>query len=293
MPTAQEAQAAQQAIAEHLRRRPQLRIVQREPEPWVPECTRCNDVLVVSPGPYCNCLAGEKAKQLWDAMKAGEEAARQRRMEKVRQKLQRAGGFVVPERYKLYTPQSLIKLCGGEKSRAYQARKPAVLVVKEWSEGRLERPAVLLHGAPGTGKTALVVWAVRQRIKRTGEAALAIRYGKFINAVQSTYRSNGDTSKVELLLAASIAPLLILDDFGENALGCAAASNDKQNIIREVVDYRNMHNLPTVIITNLTPARLQGQFGPDIISRLQEMCLLVAMGGTDLRKKGAMGWNGR
>ena len=285
-PTAEQALEAQWLIAQR-RARPQLRIV-REKQPWVPHCPNCNDVVVVRAGPYCDCPAGAESQRLWQAMKASEEAARQRRLEKVREKLHRAGGFVVPKRYERYTPATLRELIG---KKAYEDQKEAAVdLLAAWIDGKLEKPSLLLTGEPGTGKTALAICAIRARTAKTGESKLLVRYMRFINSIQSTYDGNGEVSKEELLLAASSVDVLMLDDFGENALGLKAASNDKQNSVREVFDYRDMQDLATIVISNLTNGQLQAQFGGDIISRLQEMAILVEVGGIDLRKKGAIGW---
>ena len=265
--TAKQLEEAQRLIAQKLAAVPKLRIVKRE-EPWVPNCPKCMDKVTVRPGPHCDCEAGQSSTRLWIEFKAANQEAADRRAEKARQKLERAGGFVVPERYKGYTPTTLASVYG---KAAYKRKEMAVKVALAWAKGTLEKPSLLVTGDPGTGKTALMLWAFRHRIARTNEPALLIRYMRFINAVQATY--SGEGNKVELLLAASTAALLLIDEFGENA-SANGASSDKQNIMREVLDARNMNDLPTVIITNLTNARLMAQFGGDIISRLQEMALL-------------------
>ena len=293
MPTPKQVQEAERAIAQKLASRPKLKIVKDEREPWVPDCARCNDKVVVRSGPYCDCPAGKESKRLWDAMKASREASRQRRLEKVREKLQRAGGFDMPKRYAEYTPRTLQALIGKQRwdSKRNKSLRAAVEIAISWSDGKLEKPSLLLTGDTGVGKTALMLWACQRRARRTGESKLLIRYAKFINAVQGTYRRDSDLGKEELLLAASTVGILLLDDFGENALA-TAASNDKQNIVREVLDHRNMHDLLTVIITNLTRGQLQAQFGPDIVGRLREMAILVEISGAeDLRERGAIGWN--
>ena len=91
---------------------------------------------------------------------------RQQRQEWARRILEPAGGFQVPRRYESYTPQTLLNLCG---SAAFKAKKPAVLTMKDWADGELEKPGVLVTGEPGTGKTALALWAFRLRAERTGE----------------------------------------------------------------------------------------------------------------------------
>lgn len=285
---------AERLIAQKLAAdRPRLRLVEKEQATWIPNCSECNDAVVVRPGPYCECDAGKESERLWAAMKASDEASRQRRMGRVHDKLQRAGGFVVPARYKNYTPRTLQALITKREwdTKKNEGLRAAVDIAVAWADGLLEKPGLLLTGDTGIGKTALMLWACRRRTERTGESRLLIRYGRFIGVIQGTYDGNGDLSKEELLLAASTVDVLLLDDFGENALGLKAASNDKQNIIREVMDHRNMHDLPTVIITNLTQGGLQAQFGPDIIGRLREHCLLVEVSGADLREKGAAGWS--
>lgn len=274
MPTAQQVAEAERLIAQKLAadaKRPKLRLVEKRKLP-------------------------EAALEYWrgvgeTSLPSREERQRQRRQEWAAKMLEPAGGFKVPERYKHYTPDTLQKLIGKKKYNS--EKKEAVDIAAVWADGKLEKPSLLIWGDPGTGKTALAICAMRYRAAQTGESKLLIRYGAFVNAVQATYNGSNrqGPTKQQLLRAVQIADLLLVDDFGENALGLAAASNDKQNIMREILDYRNMNDLPTVIISNLTPARLQAQFKEDIISRLQEMALLIEMGGTDLREKGAVGWS--
>jgi len=232
----------------------------------------------------------QSRKRAWEEAEEREkERYARERQEWARRILEPAGGFKVPGRYESYTPRTLQAMCSPQE---FKVKKPAVLLMADWADGKLSRPGVLITGTPGTGKTVLALWAFNRRAERTEESRLLVRYGAFINAVQATYdNERGGPTKSQLMRAGQIADLLLVDDFGENALALGqAASNDKQNIVREIVDYRNMHDLPTVIISNLTTARLQAQFGEDIISRLQEHCVLVEMNGVDLRRKGAVGW---
>ena len=289
-PTPQEVHEFEQAIASKLASRPQLKIVDKEEWTWEPDCHKCNDQVVVSAGPYCDCPAGKQSKQLWSEKQANVEAACRRRLAKARQKLDTAGGFLVPERYKFYSPESLVQKYG---RKTYDKKAEAWLLLKDFASGKLEKPGLLLTGDFGTGKTAAALCAMRNRIRRTGEPSLLIRYADFIGAVQQTYSKNsgGEATRRELILAAQTAPLLMLDDFGEVSLGSNAASNDKQTIILEVLDYRVQHGLATLIVTNLTQAWLMAQFNGAIVGRLMELCQLVTMGGRNLREKEAIGWS--
>jgi DNA replication protein DnaC len=251
-------------------------------------CAKCQDYVWAYPGPYCECKSGDACEILWREYLASVEQGRKQRFRKLQEQLKKAGGFVIPERYKDYTPKSLAKEYG---MTVYNQKKGAIEQIMNWADDKAEKPGMVLSGDFGTGKTALALWAMSRRIRQTHEAPLLIRYADFIGSIQETYNRNSDVSRRELISGAQSAEAMMLDDFGEVGLPLGQqASNDKQTILLEVLDYRTQNDLPTLIVTNLTIARMMAQFNGAIIGRLTELCALVEMGGKNLREKGAMGW---
>jgi len=255
-------------------------------------CPKCDDKIPSMGGPYCDCLVGQGAlaahRRAMEAARIGEQARQAERRKKLCGKLQKAGGYIVPERYKHYTPKSLAEEYG---MTVYNQKKVAIEQIMNWADGKVEKPGMVLSGDFGTGKTALALWAMSRRIRQTHEAPLLIRYADFIGSIQETYGRNSDVSRRELITGAQAAEVMMLDDFGEVGLPLGQqASNDKQTILLEVLDYRTQNDLPTLIVTNLTIARMMAQFNGAIVGRLTELCALVEMGGKNLREKGAVGW---
>lgn len=78
------------------------------------------------------------------------------------------------------------------------------------------------------------------------------------------------------------AALLVIDD-----IGAEKPSEWTQERIYSIVDHRYANCMPLIVTGNLPPKQLGGQVGERAASRLAEMCVVVAMTGTDRRRPGA------
>jgi len=257
-----------------------------------PRCSSCDNEIPSWGGPYCDCPVGQAAltshRQIADAEKNRQQTREAERRKELCEKLQKAGGFVVPEKYRGFTPKTLHDIYG---AATYRQKEGVVKLAKDWADGTLERSGVLMTGDFGTGKSALCFWAVRRRVARTNEAPLLIRYRQFIDVVQDCYRKGSKNRKLDFIMGAQRAEILMLDDFGHINLPLGTEAHpDKQEIMLEVLDYRTQHGMATLVVTNLTQAQLMAQFNGAITGRLMELCQWVEMGGIDLRKKGTVGW---
>lgn len=316
MPTTEELLQAQRAIEQKREAdkvlleagtRPRLRIVKGvqgdgdfpiaftkalEEYETTPRCPKCDNEIPPWGGPYCDCPVGQAAltshRRTAEAEKSRGQAKQAERRRELCEKLRKAGGFVVPEKYKGFTPKTLHDIYG---VAAYRQKEDVVKLARNWADGTLERSSLLVAGDFGTGKSAVCFWAVRRRVLRTNEVPLLIRYRQFIDIVQDCYRRGSENRKLDFIMGAQRAEILMLDDFGHINLPLGTEAHpDKQEIILEVLDYRTQHGMATLIVTNLTQAQLMAQFNGAITGRLMELCQWVEMGGIDLRKKGTVGW---
>ena len=314
MPTTEELLRAQRAIEQkkaadkellEAGMRPKLRIVKRTNDDFpaaftkaleeyknTPKCPKCGNELPSWGGPYCDCPVGQSTKvghrRTAEAEKSREQARQSERREQLCKKLQKAGGFIVPEKYKHLTPKTLHDVYG---VNVYRQKERIIKLAQGWADGTLGRSSLLVTGDFGTGKSALCFWAVRRRVARTNEVPLLIRYRQFIDVVQDCYRRGSENRKLDFIMGAQQAGILMLDDFGHVNLPLGEEAHpDKQEIMLEVLDWRTQNDMPTLIVTNLTQARLLAQFNGAITGRLMELCILVEMGGKNLRKKDSVGW---
>lgn len=247
-----------------------------------PLCDKCGDVLAFSPGPYCDCAAGRQSERLWKERLDNEAQRKEEQRQRALEKLDRLVKFSPPARFKELSLSTLTE-------RQREERADAIFVLTGWIKGNNPKPSVYLWGEAGRGKTVLALAVIRKRAEETGEDVRAMRYMDFINAVQSTYNdNNGKIGKLDLIRAVQRCEILLIDDFGQDTLA-TQASTDKQDMVREILDWRCQRGLPTIIISNLSPNHLRAQFSPATVSRIIEMAEAVEMGGDDLRKEGAVG----
>lgn len=146
----------------------------------------------------------------------------------------------------------------------------------ERSIPRITRGAsLLLLGPTGTGKTHTAYGVVR---------ALAVSGARcpwtFTTAADLYARlrpRHGVDSEAEFEQYAR-ATFLVLDD-----LGAAKGTEWNEEINYRLINYRYEHELPTLITSNVAPAKLGEALGERVASRLVEMATRVVLRGSDRR----------
>ncbi len=118
---------------------------------------------------------------------------------------------------------------------------------------------ILLEGSYGSGKTHLAAAIANEAVSR-GVPTLFITVPDLLDSLRFSYNSPETTFETRFEDIRS-ADLLIMDDFGtQNATGWA------QEKLFQIMNYRYIHKLPTVITTNLALDEIEGR----IRSRLQD-----------------------
>jgi len=150
----------------------------------------------------------------------------------------------------------------------------------QWAEACPESQPrdLMLMGQSGLGKTYLM-HAMARRLLQRGKNVLIISAYRFLDAARKAYFSH-KTDELDTLMNADI---LMIDDFGSEPMIENVTITQWFNLINE----RQVRNLPTVISTNLQKDELRQRYTERIASRLldQHQSRLLIFLGEDVRRK--------
>ena len=155
-----------------------------------------------------------------------------------------------------------------EKARAYA---DSFLESRKW---------LILSGAVGTGKTHLAAAILQYATVKFECEGLYTTSVKMLSRLRSSYQASDTRSIMEGL---ENAIPLVIDDLGKER------ENDSKTkeIIFEILNSRYESDSPTIITTNLDGEEIIKYYGLPIMSRLQEVGIIVVTGGPDFRMKEA------
>jgi len=161
---------------------------------------------------------------------------------------------------------------------------------------------LMLIGGVGIGKTHLAVGILQALISERGARGLFYDYRDLLKEIQNSYGRN-DVSEREILAPVFEAEVLVLDE-----LGAAKPTDWVWDTVQHILNTRYNDRRTTIITTNYPnekelPAAqwahlpraereakeaMQGKTLGDritdrMLSRLQEMCVIVDMNGVDFR----------
>jgi len=121
---------------------------------------------------------------------------------------------------------------------------------------------LVLMGETGSGKTHLAAAIVNYRYE-AGKPALFVVVPEFLDHLRSTFSPESKVSYDELFEGVKAAPLLVLDDFGEQSTTPWAKEK-----LYQVLNYRYNAQLPTVVTTRYSFDEIIDQFDSSVSSRL-------------------------
>lgn len=188
---------------------------------------------------------------------AQQAAERKRRIEELRQRLEKCG---IPIRH------IEAKLSNFETPT--EDHRAALQTAKTYAERFRDRNALpasclLLLGRPGTGKTHLAVGIARQVA-----AVFGIRYATvsgIARDVRSSYSKLATETEKEILERHISPSLLVLDE-----VGVGLGTDHERAMIHDVLAGRYDRRKPTIMISNLTMPEFKGALGDRIVDRIRE-----------------------
>ncbi len=127
-------------------------------------------------------------------------------------------------------------------------------------------------GETGCGKTHLAAAIVNYRYE-AGKPALFVVVPEFLDHLRSAFSPESKLSYDQLFESVKAAPLLVLDDFGEQSTTPWAREK-----LYQVLNYRYNAQLPMVVTTHYSLDEIVEQFDNSISSRLVDKNVSVPFG---------------
>lgn len=137
------------------------------------------------------------------------------------------------------------------------------------AKGFAEEPKgwIVLQGSNGCGKTHLAAAIANYRVAR-GLPALFISVPEFLDHLRATFSPQSQISYDELFEKVKTAPLLVLDDFGEQT-----STPWAQAKLYQLINYRYNAQLPTVFTTCLSLDDIEARGERRMTSRMGDVRL--------------------
>lgn len=130
---------------------------------------------------------------------------------------------------------------------------------------------MVLQGDTAMGKTSLAVAMFGAWLRQEPQARGGARFVDAFWLAGAKARHPLGQGEAPEVLAAMKAPMLLLDDLGSE-------TDDRRNVIAEVIFHRHNEELPTWITTGFAPEQLMARYGSQVLRRLLENAKRVELG---------------
>ena len=150
---------------------------------------------------------------------------------------------------------------------------------------------LLFVGTCGVGKTHLSVAIMKQIVQTRMVTARFIDEVELLSQLKYSYGQDSPATEEQVLSPLTSVELLVWDD-----LGTGRPTDWVKDIIRMIINYRYTHKKQTIITSNWplrrssvragvakTEQTLEERIGRRLLSRIMEMCEVVAIEGPDAR----------
>ncbi|MEM6327429.1 MAG: ATP-binding protein [Bacteroidota bacterium] len=188
----------------------------------------------------------------------------------------------VPDRLGGATLETALAMPGAERGRG-EAVRCARALLSRLDAGERPGAGLCLLGPTGTGKSGVLA-GLTHALRDRGHPVVWTTYASLVDAVRAKYGHGSEASTV--IVSLGRVPILVIDELGDpfRERGHEQESEDRRRILHDVLAARHAALLPTLLSANYgSLAEMGDQFDPRVSSRVTEMCVVVTVGGRDLR----------
>jgi DNA replication protein DnaC len=143
--------------------------------------------------------------------------------------------------------------------------------VDSWAEQRPKGTSLIFTGGPGTGKTHLACAIASELIEMHQTRVLFVSVTEALRRIKETYRKDSEESERVAIDSLLTPTLLILDE-----IGVQIGSDHEKLLLFEVLNGRYNDLQPTILLSNLSAADLEGYLGQRVMDRYRECGAVIA-----------------